>query len=354
MTSLNSIDNELLEAIHALDFRRIRLAISYGANPNWCDGWGESPIGEAVRQDCYSNAQRRDMVSLLIALGAFPGWPGASFSTLYSASFDKDDAMMELLLTEGANPNAHADDEHENLYDMIEFDYRYDLWDLHLPIEPTDDDKKTETSWLDFLERCAACSNRVPPTQLLLLRKFGALNYAERKERREARAAGGLLQRIVSGGQTGADRAALDWAILEGIEHGGWCPEGRLAEDGRIPNQYQVVELEGGGYRARTRRNVLDSDGTLIVNRGLMEGGTLLTQQFAEKLGKPYLVFQADPGLRVEQSASLANWLGENQIRVLNVAGPRESNKPGIYIETTNILCAWLGRADARSKGRSN
>ena len=103
----------------------------------------------------------------------------------------------------------------------------------------------------------------------------------------------GIIQRIVSGGQTGADRAGLDWAILEHIAHGGWCPLGRIAEDGLISSRYELEELPTGGYRARTRQNVFESDGTLIVNGGELGGGTLQTLCFAEQLGKPYLVIQA-------------------------------------------------------------
>ena len=86
---------------------------------------------------------------------------------------------------------------------------------------------------------------------------------------------------IVSGGQTGADRAALDFAIAHGIEHGGWCPLGRRAEDGPLDAKYRLVETEREGYRARTVRNVRDSDATLILNLGDLEGGSLETMRIA-------------------------------------------------------------------------
>src|SRR5688572_12994856 len=89
------------------------------------------------------------------------------------------------------------------------------------------------------------------------------------------------VQRIVSGGQTGVDRGALDAAIALGIEHGGWCPRGRLAEDGQIPRRYQLTETKTSKYRERTERNVLDSDGTLILFRALLSGGTELTRRLA-------------------------------------------------------------------------
>ncbi|HEY7840487.1 MAG TPA: putative molybdenum carrier protein, partial [Gammaproteobacteria bacterium] len=96
-----------------------------------------------------------------------------------------------------------------------------------------------------------------------------------------------LLQRIVAGGQTGVDRAALDAAIRHGIAHGGWCPRGRLAEDGTVPDRYALRETNSWDYAERTERNVLDSNGTLILNSGPLEGGTLLTREFAEEHGRP-------------------------------------------------------------------
>src|SRR4051812_7121882 len=105
------------------------------------------------------------------------------------------------------------------------------------------------------------------------------------------------IRHVVSGGQAGADRAALDFAMEHGYTHGGWAPHARIAEDGPIPSKYQLTELPAGGYRQRTRRNVEDSDGTLIVNLGELEGGTLATRDFALRLGKPHLVVQLDAGI---------------------------------------------------------
>ena len=146
------------------------------------------------------------------------------------------------------------------------------------------------------------------------------------------------LKRIVSGGQTGADRAALDFAIDHGIEHGGWCPQGRLAEDGVIPEAYRLREMPGEDYRQRTRQNVVDSDGTLILNLGKLEGGTLETSYFAENLVKPNLVLQLDQEVGTLETAAVTEWLGELNIRILNVAGPRESKRPGIYQLTYQLL----------------
>ncbi len=147
-----------------------------------------------------------------------------------------------------------------------------------------------------------------------------------------------LVSRIVSGGQTGADRAALDWAIAHEIPHGGWCSPGRVAEDGVIDARYRLSELLSGGYRKRTRRNVEDSDGTLILNLGELEGGTLQTQRFAERLKKPWLVIQLDDGAIDKMAARAARWLRAHEIKTLNVAGPRESKRPGIHAMVTAFL----------------
>lgn len=135
-------------------------------------------------------------------------------------------------------------------------------------------------------------------------------------------------ERIVSGGQTGVDRAALDWAIVAGIEHGGWCPKGRLAEDGPIPTVYQLKELDSQRYADRTRRNVDDSDATLVLYGRVLEGGTSLTAQYAAKQNKPLFkvrLFGSRPTIRVQE------WLMEVRPKCLNIAGPRASNHPRIY-----------------------
>ena len=157
--------------------------------------------------------------------------------------------------------------------------------------------------------------------------------------------------RIFSGGQTGADRAALDFAIRKGYVHGGFAPHGRVAEDGRIAWKYQLCELpEGEGYRQRTRRNVEESDGTLIVNIGALEGGTLATQEFAQKLGRPHLLVQLDSETLSEAAARALAWLDAHAIRTLNVAGPRESKRPGIWRQTAKLLFAMHRRHGAASK----
>jgi hypothetical protein len=156
---------------------------------------------------------------------------------------------------------------------------------------------------------------------------------------------------IVSGGQTGADRAALDWAIARGIPHGGWCPAGRTAEDGMIPERYRLTEVpDGGGYRQRTRANVRDSDATLIVSLAAeLVGGSEATAGFARQLGKPWLHVHPHSDWR----ACLTNWLNGNRIAILNVAGPRASGAPGVGDFTCEVLDAIIAADGAgNSKGR--
>lgn len=147
-----------------------------------------------------------------------------------------------------------------------------------------------------------------------------------------------FCKRIVSGGQTGVDRGALDFAIKHRYPHGGWAPAGRKAEDGCIPRKYQLTELPAAGYIKRTRRNVEDSDGTLIVTLGDLEGGTLATRKFAERQAKPCLTVQLDAVETAEAARNILDWLRTHTIETLNVAGPRESKCPGIQQKTMALL----------------
>jgi len=136
------------------------------------------------------------------------------------------------------------------------------------------------------------------------------------------------LDKVISGGQTGVDRAGLDAAMEAGIPVGGYCPKGRLAEDGTIPERYPLTELAGDDYPARTEKNVFESDGTLILNVGTLSGGTRQTLDFARMHGKPYLVMQLDGDPITD---TVRHWAEESSIRVMNIAGPRESKCPGLY-----------------------
>ncbi|TEA70318.1 putative molybdenum carrier protein [Allopusillimonas ginsengisoli] len=138
--------------------------------------------------------------------------------------------------------------------------------------------------------------------------------------------------------KTGADRAALDFAIEHGYPHGGWNPRGREAEDGTIPLKYQRTELVDGGYRQRNKHNVGDSNGTLVINTGELDGGTLAIQVFAQMQQKAYFLAQVDTHSLESLALEIAEWLRIHNIRVLNVAGPRESKRPGIYAITRELL----------------
>lgn len=148
------------------------------------------------------------------------------------------------------------------------------------------------------------------------------------------------IQKIISGGQTGVDRAALDWAINCGIPHGGWCPKGMLACDGTLHARYMLLETESSGYRQRTKRNVADSDGTVIFNIGDLDGGTLQTVKFALSMKKPHMVLQLDDRELLESIRDFSSWIIKNQIQTLNVAGPREEKRPGIYALVGRFLNA--------------
>lgn len=148
-----------------------------------------------------------------------------------------------------------------------------------------------------------------------------------------------LLRGVVSGGQTGVDRAALDAAEQAGMERGGWCPRGRAAEDGVIPSHYPLRETPSDDPAERTAWNILDTDATLILAPGLLAGGTALTAEIATRRGRPLLV--VDP--RRGDPAEVREWLRSLPGPVLlNIAGPRESEVPGIYREARLFLASVL------------
>lgn len=152
-----------------------------------------------------------------------------------------------------------------------------------------------------------------------------------------------MITKIVSGGQTGADRAGLDWAIAHGIPHGGWCPKSRLCEDGTIAPCYDLQETETSDYPERTRRNVRDSDGTVIFTMtSKLSQGSLLTLRTAEKLGKPCLHLAAGNSIQ-DNVRRLQEFVRTNAIAVLNVAGTRASKEPAIY----EFVCSVLTEAFA-------
>ena len=152
------------------------------------------------------------------------------------------------------------------------------------------------------------------------------------------------VRRVVSGGQTGVDRAALDVALRLRIDHGGWCPRGRLAEDGTIPARYRLRETPSAEYRFRTEQNVLDSDGTLILFRRSLTGGTLLTRRLVKRHGRPLMLVDL-AGKPARSPEEVFRWLREHAIGVLNVAGPRESTAAGIGDDARRFLLELLGGA---------
>lgn len=151
---------------------------------------------------------------------------------------------------------------------------------------------------------------------------------------------------VISGGQTGVDRAALDVAMQLGIRHGGWCPAGRLAEDGPISAIYQLLETESAEYRVRTEKNVIDSDATLILYRRCLSGGTELTRRLAVRYNKPRMLIDLAQGFDL---LKIATWISDEHIVRLNVAGPRESGHPGISSQARQFLnrLFTLVRSDA-------
>ncbi|HUJ58320.1 MAG TPA: putative molybdenum carrier protein [Kofleriaceae bacterium] len=156
------------------------------------------------------------------------------------------------------------------------------------------------------------------------------------------------VSRIVSGGQTGADRGGLDAAIELGIAHGGWCPAGRKAEDGAIPSTYQLRETTSRDYAVRTRRNVRESDGTVVFTRGAPGGGSALTLAHARKLGRPVLHVDLAAVDHEQAAARVRAWCADESIAVLNVAGSRESQAPGIAGAVREIVARALGVTDSR------
>jgi len=143
--------------------------------------------------------------------------------------------------------------------------------------------------------------------------------------------------RIISGGQTGVDRAALDFALENQIDCFGWCPKGRMAEDGIIPFSYPLKETKSSHYEERTRKNVEESQGLLVFVDDKPDNGTILAIDYAESLNKPIYIVHLTMN-EEDQETGILNLLESNKISVINIAGPRESNSPGIYKKTKVFL----------------
>lgn len=144
------------------------------------------------------------------------------------------------------------------------------------------------------------------------------------------------ISKIISGAQTGADRAALDWAISHEIPHAGWCPKGRRAEDGIIPDLYNLVETPSKAYLQRTEWNVRDSDGTVIITTSsTLAGGSKRTAEFANAHGKPWIHIYRG---RYLPGQVLEDFVAKHRIKVLNIAGTRGSKDPKVYDYVLSVL----------------
>jgi len=147
-----------------------------------------------------------------------------------------------------------------------------------------------------------------------------------------------VLKKIVSGGQTGADRAGLDVAIDNDIPHGGWIPKGRRTEEGPLDPKYNLQQTNSRDWKPRTERNLRLSDGTIILTYGPIQkrGGTALTVRLCEQFKKPCLYVDMNTDEVVEED--ITKWLQDNNIEVLNVAGPRASKEPNVYHDAYDML----------------
>ncbi len=153
-----------------------------------------------------------------------------------------------------------------------------------------------------------------------------------------------MIEKIISGGQTGVDRAALDVAMAMGLQCGGWCPAGRAADDGPIPERYPLQEVRNIDHTVRTGANVRDSDATLMLNRGLLQGGTAYAVETAKHMDRPVMVvdLEAPPAMDM-----IVAWLQQHKVRVLHIGGPREVSRPGIYEQARAFVEALLTRCGA-------
>jgi hypothetical protein len=159
--------------------------------------------------------------------------------------------------------------------------------------------------------------------------------------------------KVVSGGQTGVDRAALDVALKHGIDCGGWCPAGRLDEFGRIPDLYPLKELEQGSSAERTLQNAKDSAATAIIYRNELRGGTQFTLECCKQLNRPYVLIDATKISPQGAAKLVSDFVSKNKIDVLNIAGPRQSEWPDGYDYTFGVLEAFVQQIKSKRKRKS-
>ncbi len=147
-----------------------------------------------------------------------------------------------------------------------------------------------------------------------------------------------MLKKIISGGQTGADRAALDIAIKFNINYGGWIPKGRKTENGTLPNKYHMDEMPTDSYSKRTEQNIIDSQGTIIISRGNLNGGSLLTRELAFRLNKPCCYVDLSEIDEFDAAILINSFIIDYELEIINIAGPRESSDPFIYNAVKIVL----------------
>ncbi len=158
-----------------------------------------------------------------------------------------------------------------------------------------------------------------------------------------------MLKKIISGGQTGADQAGLDTAIKHNIPHGGAIPKGRMTENGALPEEYNLTEMATKSYPKRTEKNVMDSDGTVIFTHGKLTGGSLLTRKKAVEHGKPVVHLDLKAMDMEDSAVALQQFIVENSIEVLNVAGPLASKDGKIYSDVQKILTMFIEKKHNQS-----
>jgi putative molybdenum carrier protein len=147
-----------------------------------------------------------------------------------------------------------------------------------------------------------------------------------------------MIEKIISGGQTGADQGALDAAIKLGIPHGGWIPKDRITENGPLPDRYDLIEMPTASYPERTKKNIRESDGTLILSHGRLTGGSEYTRKSALKYGKPMLHIDLYSVAPFDAAVLINDWIVDYDIKTMNVAGPRASKDSKIYQSTLDII----------------
>lgn len=148
-----------------------------------------------------------------------------------------------------------------------------------------------------------------------------------------------VIKKIISGGQTGADQAALDFAIEQEIPHGGWITKGKMTERGALPEKYQLKEMPGSIFPWNSRRmNILESDGTLILSHGDLNGDPAFARDLAESNGQPWIHVDLEKADTFEAARDVISWIGRHGIKVLHVVGPRASKDPRIYRSTREVL----------------